>query len=241
MGGELLGRGRLPHHDVAEQGGRGRQVPRDRGEVERGDGQDETLQRPVLHPVPDPRAGLRLLRQQPPRVVNVVAPEVDQLAGGVDLGLVHRLGLAEDGGRVDRRPPRAAQQVGGLEHDRGPVVERQRPPGRRRRRGRVDRGRHVLFGRVAHGAEHVPVVVRRDHVDRLPAARRWRPPMVMVSSARSPASSLSLPSRTARSGLPGGYCRTGSLCGGGTLVTASMARLPDLPGIIGGLHPIVAR
>src|SRR5271169_5010455 len=63
---------------------------------------------------------------------------------------------------------------------------------------------------------------------------RWRPPMVMVSSARSPPSSLILLSSAARSGLPGGYCRNGSLTGDGTLVTASMAKLPALPDIVGG-------
>jgi hypothetical protein len=44
---------------------------------------------------------------------------------------------------------------------------------------------------------------------------------------------LTLASSTARSGLPGAYCLIGSLTGGGTLVTASMAtrslryRVPD--------------
>src|SRR5271156_4327424 len=46
--------------------------------------------------------------------------------------------------------------------------------------------------------------------------------MVMVSSARWPASSLILLSSTARSWLPGWYCLTGSLTGTGVLDTASM-------------------
>src|SRR5580693_6279474 len=46
--------------------------------------------------------------------------------------------------------------------------------------------------------------------------------MVMVSSARWPASSLILLSSTARSWLPGWYCLTGSLTGTGVLETASM-------------------
>ena len=53
---ELLGGRRLPHHHVAEQRGRGRQVPGDRGEVERRDREHEALERPVLHPVPGARA-----------------------------------------------------------------------------------------------------------------------------------------------------------------------------------------
>ena len=64
--------------------------------------------------------------------------------------------------------------------------------------------------------------------------------MVMVSSARSPVSSLSLPSRAVRSALPGGYCLIGSLLGGGTVVTASMTASLRVPGIIGG-HSMVAR
>src|ERR1700740_3646779 len=73
-----------------------------------------------------------------------------------------------------------------------------------------------------------------------PPPNRWRPPMVMVSSARSPVSSLTLPSRAARSGLPGGYCLIGSLAGGGTVVTASMTASLSKPGIIGG-YSMVAR
>src|SRR5215469_15110735 len=104
----LLRRRRLPHHDVAGQGRCGRQVPGDRGEVERSYGQNEAFERPVFHPVPCAGAGLWLLFEQPAGEVDVVAPEVDQLAGGVDFGLVHRLGLAQDRGRVDGGPPWAA-------------------------------------------------------------------------------------------------------------------------------------
>src|SRR5215468_7724728 len=68
----------------------------------------------------------------------------------------------------------------------------------------------------------------------------WWPPMVMVSSARSPVSSLTLASKATRSGLPGGYCLIGSLTGGGTVVTASMAASLSKPGIVGG-HSMVAR
>src|SRR5579875_3014792 len=59
-----------------------------------------------------------------------------------------------------------------------------------------------------------------------PSPGRWAPPMVMVSSARWPASSLILPSSAARSWLPGWYCLTGSLTGTGVLETASIAIAP---------------
>ena len=58
--------------------------------------------------------------------------------------------------------------------------------------------------------------------------------MVMVSSARSPVSSLILPSSAARSGLPGAYCLIGSFAGDGTLVTASMTASLGEPGIVDG-------
>ncbi len=168
--GELLGRRRLPDHHVAHQRGRGGQVARDRGEVERGDGQHEAFQRPVLQLVP--AAGRRggLLGQQAPGVVHVVAPEVDQLAGGVDLGLVGRLGLAEHGRGVDGLPPRAGQQVGRLEEDGRPVVEGQLPPAGGGQPGRLDGRRDVLVGGVGQLAEHMPVVVRLDHVHPAAAA-----------------------------------------------------------------------
>src|SRR5579859_4935562 len=73
-----------------------------------------------------------------------------------------------------------------------------------------------------------------------PPPNRWAPPMVMVSSARSPASSLTLASRAARSALPGGYCLIGSLTGDGTVVTASMTASLGKPGIFDG-HSMVAR
>jgi hypothetical protein len=63
----------------------------DRREVERADRQDETLQAAVIEVVelPGRRRGLGLvdLRCE----VGVVAEEVGQLAGGVDLGLVEDL------------------------------------------------------------------------------------------------------------------------------------------------------
>ena len=162
---ELLGRRGLPHHHVAEQGRRGRQVPRDRGEVERRDRQHEPFERPVLHAVPGARARRRLLGEQLPGERDVVPPEVDQLAGGVDLSLEDRLRLTQDRRGVERRPPRAGQQVRGAEEDRGALVEGQRPPRFRGTSCGRDRGRHVRVGGVRHLTEDVPEVVRLDDLD----------------------------------------------------------------------------
>ena len=185
-------RRRLPHHHVAEQRRRGRQVAGDRGEVERRDRQHEALERAVLEPVPRAGRGARLLGEQPPREVHVVPPEVDQLAGGVDLGLVHGLGLAEHRRGVDGRPPRPGEQVGGAQEDRGAVVEGQlAPPGRRRPAASIAA---VTSSSVALPSS--PSTCRWlcgwTTSTRSPPPIRCSPPMVMVSSARSPARSLSL-------------------------------------------------
>ena len=141
--GQLLGGRRLPHHHVAHQRRRRRQVPGDGGEVERRDGVDEALQRPVIGAVPDALGvGDRLLGQDLPGEVHVEPPEVGELAGRVDLRLVGGLGLAEHGRGVDPGPPRPGQQVGGAQQDRRAGIEVQRPPAG----GRVQRGRDGLGG-----------------------------------------------------------------------------------------------
>src|SRR5436189_301154 len=61
-------------------------------------------------PLPRRRVIERLIAQKLVAEVRVVAPEVDRLARGVDLGLVHRLRLTEHRGRVDRVSPRPREQ-----------------------------------------------------------------------------------------------------------------------------------
>jgi hypothetical protein len=102
--------------------------------------------------------------------VHVVAPEVDQLARRVDLRLVDGLRLTQDRRGVDGGPPRPGEQVGGPEEDRRAVIEGQLTPPRRRLPGRGDGLGDVVVGRRAQLAEHVPVVVRLDHVDALARA-----------------------------------------------------------------------
>ena len=156
---------------VAHQRRRGGQVAGDRGEVERRDRVDEPLERPVVGAVPHARAvGDGLVGEDLLGVVDVVAPEVDELAGGVDLGLERRLGLAEHRGGVDPLPPRPGQQVGGLQQHRAPVVHVQRPPVVRRVGRGLDRGPGVGLGRALEPAQHVLVVVRLHDRELRPAA-----------------------------------------------------------------------
>ncbi len=76
----------------------------------------------MLEVVPAAGRRLGLLGVDLLHVVGVEAPEVDQLAGGIDLGLVDRLGLAQHGGGVDHLPVGPGQQVGGLQEDGRPVL-----------------------------------------------------------------------------------------------------------------------
>jgi hypothetical protein len=80
--------------------GRGRaQVATDRGKVERGDGEDESFQGPVLETVPDAGSVLWRLRGVNLRSIGAVeAPEVAQLGGSVNLCLPNVLSLANHGG-----------------------------------------------------------------------------------------------------------------------------------------------
>ncbi len=126
--GVRRGRGRLPDDGVAHQRRRGREVAADRREVERRDREDEALERPVLEPVPDARRGDRLLLVDARHELDVEAPEVDELAGGVDLRLVRGLRLAEHRRGVERLPPRAGEQLGGAEEDGGALLPRRARP-----------------------------------------------------------------------------------------------------------------
>ena len=161
LGRELLRRARLPDDGVAHERRGGRQVAGDGGEVERRDRVDEALERAVVGAVPD-ALGVerRLLLEDLAGEVDVDAPEVDELARGVDLGLVGRLALAEHRRGVEAGAPRSGEQLGGLEQDGGAVVEGQLAPHRGGGLGGVD-GRLALLDRgVAQRAEHLAVGVR---------------------------------------------------------------------------------
>ena len=194
--------GRLPDDRVAHQRGARREVAADRGEVERRDREDEALERPVLHPVPDARRGDRLLLVDARHELDVEAQEVDQLAGGVDLGLVRGLRLAEHRRGVERRAPRAGEQLGGAQEDRGALLPGQARPVLPRLAGGADRaldlglrrpgGRRRARGSsgAAHGLERV-------------AGRTSSPPITSGSSMRSACIWSSRRRSSSRSGEPG--------------------------------------
>ncbi len=197
-------RGRLEDDGVSHQRRRRRQVPGDRREVERRDGEDEALERAVLDPVPDARRGDRLLAHQPVHVGDVVAPEVGQLAGRVDLGLERGLRLAEHRGGVHRVAPRPGEQLGRPQEDRtrapptraptirgGPRRRRRSParPPPRRPGGTGPRTCWWSWGMTTSAVRPV---------------RTSSPPITIGISICRPAISSRRALRLARSGEPGG-------------------------------------
>ena len=160
-------RRRFPHDRVAHQRRRGRQVTADGREVEWRDRVDEPLERTVIHPVPHPGRGVRLLPVDLLGVVHVEAEEIDQLAGAVDLRLIRRLALAQHRGGIDDGAMRRRQQLGRLEEHRRPVLE---SPVRPVALG-FDGGAHGGPDRRRIGlvrpCQHSPVRMGRDYVHRL--------------------------------------------------------------------------
>src|SRR5262249_24994548 len=57
------------------------------------------------------------------REVHVEAPEINQLTGRIDLGLIGGLALPEHRRRIYDRPPRPSQQIRGLEEHRRAILE----------------------------------------------------------------------------------------------------------------------
>src|SRR6185369_8131935 len=127
-------------------------------EVERSDRDDEALERPVLEAVPHLRARLRLLPLDLVEVVDVEAPEVDQLARRVDLGLEDRLALPEHRRGVELGAPRAGEQLRGLEEDRRARLEGRLAPALPRRVRRRDRALDLLRPALVVLAEDVAMV-----------------------------------------------------------------------------------
>ena len=77
----------------------------------------------MVKTVPHTGATQWLLLQDLSSKANVESPKVGHFAGGVDLGLVRRLALAQHCRGIERRSPRSRQEVGGFEEDGGALVK----------------------------------------------------------------------------------------------------------------------
>ena len=166
--GEHRRGGRFPEHGVAEERRRRTQVAADRGEVEGRNRHDEAVEGAVFHAVPHGGGGRRLLLHDLLRVVDVEAEEVRKLAGGVDLGLIAGLALAQHGGGVDFIAPGPGEQVRGLQEDRRPVLPGHPGPGGLRRAGGLDGGLQLgLAGAVVCGEDMAVVVGHRDRAEHI--------------------------------------------------------------------------
>jgi len=141
------------------------------------------------------------------------APEVDQLAGGVDLGLVGRLRLPEHRRGVERLTPGPGEQLGGAKQDcRALFPRRARPvlPGLGRSGDRpLDLGRTALV----HRGEHLRTVVRLNGLERVPGAhllaadheRDLDLPRLHLGEADAELLALRAPGRVAADGLVEGF------------------------------------
>ena len=202
MRAEHRGRGRLPDDRVAHQRGRGRQVAGDRREVEGRDRVDEALERPVLEPIPDAGRArwaaphrcasmYRTLKRQ--KSISSQAESISAWCAVLDWpSIVAALSVCA---------PRAGEELGGAEEDRGAILPRRpRPvlPGVARRGDRAarPRRRRPCGRRRGRGS----AVVRHDRLERVAGARRPR--------RRSRAGSRSA-RRRARRGAVGARCARG--------------------------------
>ena len=184
---------RLPHHRAAHHRRRRRQVGADRREVERRDREDEALERARLELVPHARRRVRLLGGDALGEVRVPAPEVDRLAGGVDLGLVRRLRLPEHRRRVHDRTVLGGQQLRRAQEDREPLVDRRRRPRSLRRQRRVDGAPDILGAAPARPWRCTFLCACGERTSADPVPLRRSPPtnsgmstgvLAIVSSAR---------------------------------------------------------
>jgi hypothetical protein len=98
----------------------------------------------------------------PGHEVHVEAEEIDELAGGVDLGLERGLRLAEHRRGVERRAVLAGEKIGSLQEHGRAGFPRQRRPVLLRGQSGLDRGLDLALARLVVHAEHVLVVVRHD-------------------------------------------------------------------------------
>ena len=155
------GRG-LPDADVPHQHGTHAEVRGNRCEVERRDGEHKALHGAIGHIVQRALVAAGLVAVNLAGIVGVVAQEVDQLAGTVNLGLHGGLALAEHGSGVDKIAILAADERGNLHHHAGAVDPRRLGPFLASLHGSVDGSLHLFLAHLVVAGQHV-VILRGHH------------------------------------------------------------------------------
>lgn len=160
------GGGRLPDTNVANNDGRKDQVSTDSGEVERRDGQNETLERSELGSVPDSlRVSGRLLGVEFLDVLDAESEKVCQLGSRVDFRLPRVLSLAEHGSRHELVSILAGNEVGCLEEDGGLVIPGHVFPFSLGGERALDSSVEDFRGSAVNGAQVICVVVGKGLLD----------------------------------------------------------------------------
>ena len=113
----------LPHDRIAHQRRDRRKIARDRSEVERSDGENETFQGTIVHLIPRPGRRKRLIPVEAFGKVNVETKKVDGFADRVDFGLMCGLALIEHRRCVDLVASYRRQQFRGSEKYRGAIFK----------------------------------------------------------------------------------------------------------------------
>mmetsp|Transcript_28593 Transcript_28593/g.46917 ORF Transcript_28593/g.46917 Transcript_28593/m.46917 type:complete len:276 (-) Transcript_28593:185-1012(-) len=120
---------RLPQPNIAQQRRRRTQIAANRGKIERRDGETETFERSKLDAVPDAVVVQQRILWRAVHLFHKLRskpPEIDELGGGINLGLPHRLALSEHGGRVQLVAVHLGQQPRRLGKDGQAILDRQR-------------------------------------------------------------------------------------------------------------------
>ena len=168
-------RGGFPEDGIAHEGRRGGQISLDGGKVEGRNCEHEAFQRAVLHLVTDARGVVGLVAVELFCEVDVETQKVDQLARGINLGLVNVFALAQHGCGVEGVAVRAGNQFGGAKKNGGPVREVHRGPFGLGGLGGLDGGRHLIGTGLVDAPQQVLMVVRGDNVGGLVGEHAFAP------------------------------------------------------------------
>ena len=154
----------FPDSNVTHHSGCHVQVRGDRGEVERCQGEDEALQRTILHAVQDTRIRIGLIGIDLAGIEGAETQEVDQFARCVDLGLEGVLTLTQHHGCVQDIAIFRSQQLCHTQHDGSTLYPRQLRPLLMCLHRSVNRHLHLLLACLVVGSQYMVMIMRHHHL-----------------------------------------------------------------------------